>query len=46
MEFTNNEISVIVIEKTASKSDDLQSRELTDLQLSFVGGGNHLITCG
>ncbi len=33
-------IEVEVIEKTAAAATDAQLRELNELQLAFVGGGN------
>ena len=38
MESTNLEVAVI--EETVTKVTDGQRRELIDLQLAFVGGGN------
>jgi hypothetical protein len=44
MEFTNIEVSVI--EQTTIAADNSHAIELDDLQLAFVAGGNHLVTCG
>jgi hypothetical protein len=44
MEFTNTEVSVI--EQASAEAAQLQTQELNDLQLAFVGGGNIITMIG
>jgi hypothetical protein len=44
MEFSNAE--VMVLEATASEAHQEEARQLDEMQLAYVGGGNVIVTLG